>query len=315
MGVQTRFVVLVLTGMIVASIGAGLVKAAEGEPTAEEVEKMKAAMPARARVQPAAPRKVLVFNRSWGYKHTAIPYGAKAFEVMGEKTGAFEVVVTDEDVLFEPANLKQFDAVVFNNTNNEIFLPENFDELPAQDKAELQKRDAMLKKSLVDFLRSGKGLAVVHAGVASFRNWPEFGNIIGARFDNHPWGAGSTVTLRVEEPDHPLMGAFKEPYFIVTDEIYQVKAPYSRDKVRVLLSVDPDRTRITPQQREAIHRKDMDFAMTWVKRYGKGRVFYCALGHEHPLFWNPVVLQHFMDGIQFVAGDLTCDMTPSSRGK
>ena len=289
--------------------------AAQGEPTAEEVKKMQAAAPARARVQPAQPRKVLVFGRSWGYKHSAIPYGAKAFEIMGRKTGAFEAVVTNDDAMFEPANLRQFDAVVFNNTNNEIFLPENFEELSTQEKADAVARDEMLKKSLVEFLSSGKGLAVTHAGVASFRNWPEFGDIIGARFDNHPWGAGSTVTLRVEEPDHPVVAAFKDPYFIVTDEIYQVKAPYSRDKVRVLLSVDPDRTRISPQQSEAIHREDMDFAMTWIKSYGKGRVFYCALGHEHPLFWNPVVLQHYLDGIQFVLGDLAGDMTPSASGK
>lgn len=301
--------------LLVAVLGlSGLANAVEGGPSAEEIAKIQAAAPARARVEPAQPRKILVFNRSWGYVHTAIPYGAKAIGIMGEKTGAFEAVVTDDDVLFEPANLQQFDAVVFNNTNNEIFLPENFDQLSDAEKAKAQERDAMLKEAFVDFLKSGKGLAVIHAGVASFRNWPEFGDLVGARFDNHPWGAGSTVTLRVEEPDHPLTGAFKEPFFIVTDEIYQVTDPYSRDKVRVLLSVDPSRTRITPQQREAIHRADMDFPMTWVKSYGKGRVFYCALGHEHPLFWNPIVLQHYLDGIQFAIGDLAGDMTPS-RGK
>jgi len=309
---QDRSIVLALLATIVGLTGwAGT---ANGQPSAEEIAKMKAASPARPRVEPKAPRKVLVFNRSWGYFHSAIPYGAKAIEIMGAKTGAFEAVVTNDDVLFEPAHLKQFDAVVFNNTNNEIFLPENFDQLSAADKAKAQQRDEMLKKSFVEFLRSGKGLAVIHAGVASFRNWPEFGDIVGARFDNHPWGAGSTVTLRVEEPGHSLMGAFKEPYFIVSDEIYQVKAPYSRDQVRVLLSVDPDRTQITPPQRELIHREDMDFPMTWVKPYGKGRVFYCALGHEHPLFWNPVVLQHYLDGIQFATGDLPGDMTPR-RGK
>jgi len=313
--VRTWLVASSLMLMIVSLAWVAPLRAAEGEPSAEEIEKMQAAMPARARVQPAQPRKVLVFGRSWGYKHSAIPYGAKAFEIMGRKTGAFEAVVTNDDAMFEPANLRQFDAVVLNNTNNEIFLPENFEELSAQEKADATARDEMLKKSLVTFLSSGKGLAVTHAGVASFRNWPEFGDIVGARFDNHPWGAGSTVTLRVEEPGHPVVAAFKDPYFIVTDEIYQVKAPYSRDKVRVLLVVDPDRTRINDQQRQAIHRDDMDFAMTWIKSYGKGRVFYCALGHEHPLFWNPIVLQHYLDGIQFVLGDLTGDMTPRARGK
>lgn len=282
-------------------------------PSAEEVAKMRVAMPEGPRVPPERPRKLLVFCRSWGYKHSAIPYGAKAFEIMAQKTGAFEAVTTDDPGLFEPQSLRQFDAVVLNNTNEEIFLPEDFDKLGSQEQADARRRDEMLKKSFVDYLRNGGGLAIVHAGVASFRQWPEFGEIAGARFDNHPWGAGSTVVLRVEEPDHPLMAAFKEPCFIVTDEIYQVTAPYSRERLRVLLTVDPVRSRITAEQRNAIHRQDMDFAMTWVKSYGQGRVFYCALGHQHELFWNPVVLQHYLDGIQFVLGDLKADTTPSAK--
>ncbi len=299
---------------MVLSIASGL-HGAGAVPSAVEMAKMRAALPEKARVEPAAARRLLVFSRSWGYVHSAIPYGAKAVELMGQKTGAFEAVLADDDTPFEPQNLKQFDAILFNNTNNEIFLPEDFDKLSAPQQAKARARDEMLKKSLVAFLRGGGGLAVTHAGVASFRQWPEFGEIIGARFDNHPWGAGSTVVLRVEEPGHPLTAAFKEPVFIVTDELYQVKDPYSRDKVRVLLSIDPKRTRITPQQRKAIHRADMDFPMTWVKSYGKGRVFYCALGHQHELFWNPVVLQHYLDGIQFVLGDIEADVTPSAKVK
>jgi type 1 glutamine amidotransferase len=282
-------------------------------PSAEEIAKMEAAMPAKARVSPEKPRKLLVCSRSWGYKHTARPYGAKAFEIMAQRTGAFEAVVRDDDSLFEPANLKTFDAVVLNNTNEEIFLPEEFAKLPQEEQSKARLRDEMLKKSLADFLRNGGGLAVIHAGVASFAGWPEFGEIVGARFDNHPWGAGSSVVLRIEEPDHPLTAAFREPYFMVTDEIYQVTAPYSRENLRVLISVDPARTRITAQQKELIHRQDMDFAMTWIKSYGKGRVFYCALGHEHELFWNSIVLQHYLDGLQFVLGDLKVDTTPSAR--
>ena len=299
--------------IVVCLVTAGLVQAADIVPTSDEIAKIRAALPDRPRVRPAKPRRLLVFSRSWGYKHSAIPYGAKAIEVMADKTGAFDAVIAQDDGPFEPQNLRQFDGIVFNNTNNEIFLPEDVDKLSAQDQIEARRRDEILKKSLVDFLRAGGGLAVLHAGVASFRQWPEFGNIIGARFDNHPWGAGSTVMLRVEEPGHPLMAAFKEPYFLVTDELYQVKAPYSRENVRVLLSIDTSRTRITPEQKKAIHREDMDFPMTWVKAYGRGRVFYCALGHEHELFWNPIVLQHYLDGLQFVLGDLEGDTTPRAR--
>lgn len=282
-------------------------------PSAVEIAKMGAAMPAKARVAAEKPRKLLVFSRSWGYQHTARPYGAKAFEIMGRRTGAFEAVVSDDDSLFEPEKIEEFDAVALNNTNEEIFLPEEFAKLSQDEQAKARRRDEMLKKSLADFVRNGGGLAVIHAGVASFAGWPEFGDILGARFDNHPWGAGSTVVLRIEEPDHPLTAAFREPYFIVTDEIYQVTGPYSRENLRVLISVDPSRTRITPEQKELIHRRDMDFAMTWIKSYGRGRVFYCALGHQHELFWNPIVLQHYLDGMQFVLGDLKADTTPSAK--
>ncbi len=287
--------------------------AQDPQPSVAEIAKMQAAAPEKARVPPMKPRKLLVFSRSWGYKHTARPFGAKAIEIMGQKTGAFQAVLTEDDALFEPQSLKQFDAVVLNNTNEEIFLPEDFAKLPAPEQAEAKRRDEMLKKSFARFVEDGGGLAVIHAGVASFRDWPEFGNIVGARFDNHPWGAGSTVVLRVEEPSHPLMAAFKEPFFVVTDEIYQVTAPYSRENLRVLFSIDTARTKITPEHKKNIHREDMDFAMTWVKSYDQGRVFYCALGHQHELFWNPIVLQHYLDGLQFVLGDLRADTTPSAK--
>lgn len=258
-------------------------------------------------VEPARLRRVLVFSRAWGYKHSAIPFGKAAFSLIAEQTGAFEAVVSDDDAYFEPDRLKQFDAIVLNNTNNEIFLPEDLAELTPAERDEARRRDAMLKDSLVGFLRRGGGLAVIHAGLASFRQWPEFGEIIGARFDNHPWNAGSTVTLTVEEPGHPLLGAFVGARFTVTDEIYQVKDPYSRTRLRVLLSVDTDRTDMN--RGNAIHRTDGDFAISWIKRYGKGRVFYCALGHQHDIFWNPTVLKHYLDGLQFVLGDLEAEST------
>ena len=62
-----------------------------------------------------------------------------------------------------------------------------------------------------------------------------------------------------------------------------------------------------------IHRTDGDFAMSWIKDYGKGRVFYCALGHQKEIFWDPAILRHLVDGTQFVLGDLECDTKPSAR--
>jgi len=279
-------------------------------PTVEEIKKISEAVPEVPSVQPEHSRTLLVFSLAWEYRHDVIPWGIKAFEIMAQKTEAFEIVVSDNVEMFEPRNLSQFDAVVFNNTNNEIFLPEKFDELTPQEQSEARAYDESLKKSFVDFLTAGGGLAVIHAGVASFRLWPEFGEIIGARFDNHPWVSGSTVTLKVEEPDHPILQAFPAKTFDVTDEIYQMKGTYSREKLRVLLSVDTSRTNM---EVENVHRTDGDFAISWIKNYGKGRIFYCALGHQKHIFWDPIILKHLLDGLQFVLGDLECDNTPSAK--
>ncbi len=279
-------------------------------PTPEEIEKVRAAAPDGPAVRPEKPRKLLVFSVSHGYRHSAIPYGKKAAEVLAAKTGAFEAVVSDDLANFEPERLRDFDAVFFNNTNREIFLPADFGKLTEEAKGAARKRDERLKRSFAAFLKGGKGLAATHAAVASFRTWPEYGEIIGARFDNHPWGAGSEVTLKVDDPDHPVARAFGGKPFTVRDEIYQVKAPYSRERLRVLLSIDTTQTDIN---RKGIHRTDGDFALSWVKPYGLGRVFYFALGHQHDLFWDPVYLRHLLDGIQFALGDLEADTTPSAR--
>lgn len=278
----------------------------------EEYAKIEKVAPDHARAVPGEKRKVLVFSRSWGYKHSAVPYGDAAIEVLARKTGAFEAVITKDASLFEKESLSRFDAVVFNNTNNEIFLPENYENLSGEEKAKAEEVDARLKQNLVEYLWQGGGLAVTHAGVASFRNWPEFGEIMGARFDNHPWSAGSQVALKVDDPQHPLAKAFVESSTLkITDEIYQLKGKLSREKVRVIVSLDMEKTKVTPEQRNLIHREDNDFPMTYVKCYGRGRIFYCAFGHEHELFWNPVILQHYLDGIQFTLGDLEGEITPS----
>lgn len=283
------------------------------DPTPDEVKKMEAAVPEKARVAPEKPRKLLVFSVAYGFKHTSIPYGKKLVEAMAKKTGAFEAVFSDDLAVFEEESLKHFDAILFNNTNNEIFLPENFEKmkLSAEENARILDRDARLKKNLVNFIQSGKGLAVIHAGVASFRKWDEYGNIVGARFVSHPWGSMSTVTLKVDDPKHPVAAAAGgELLFETKDEIYQVTDPYSRKKLRVIFSLDTAKSDMT---KKGIVRKDGDFALTWVKSYGQGRVFYCALGHDHHQFWTTRVVQIYLDGIQFALGDLKGSVEPSEK--
>ena len=277
--------------------------------SAEEIAKITEAAPAQARAKPEKPRRLLVVSIAQGFWHDSIPYGKKAIEALAAKTGAFEAVVSDDLRNFEPQSLAKFDAVVLNNTNNEFFLPENYEQLSGAEKEAADRRDAALKKSFAEWLAGGKGLVLLHVGIGSFRKWPEFGEIAGARFDGHPLGQ-RLVTLKVDDPAHPLAAAFKTPTFQIMDEIYQVSDPYSRDKLRVIVSID---TAKTDTNVKGINRKDGDFGMVWVKSYGKGRVFFSAFGHVHDLFWNPMILQHWLDGIQFALGDLKADTTPSAK--
>ncbi len=278
---------------------------------AEHVAKVEAALPQTCSVKPQKPRRLLVFNRCRAFVHGAIPLGAKTFELMGKKTGAFEAVLSDDPAMFEPASLKQFDAVCMNNTTGPVFTPADLDKLSAADKQTALKRDAALKKSLLEFVRSGKGLVGVHAATDCLYEWAEYGEMIGGYFDGHPWGAGDTVGVKLDDPGHPLCAAFNGSGFSIKDEIYQFRAtPYSREKLRVLLSIDPAKSDMT---KKSLKRADGDYAIAWVQSYGKGRVFYCSLGHNESVFWDAGVLQHYLDGIQFALGDLPADTTPSAK--
>ena len=113
--------------------------------------------------------------------------------------------------------------------------------------------------------------------------------------------------MKVEEPGYPLAAAFGGKDFRLTDEIYEFGPPYARDKLRVFLSLD---TKNTNMNVKWINRKDGDFAQAWVKTHGKGRVFYTGFGHRTEIFWNPAILQFYLDGIQFACGDLDAPTAP-----
>lgn len=259
---------------------------------ADEIAKIRAALPTAPLVKPAKPRRVLIYNDCRGYRHSAVPYGAAALRMIGEKTGAYEAVFSDDPAVFSPERLGDFDAVCFNNTTGELF------------------DDVTLKDSLLNYARRGGGIVGIHAATDCFYQWPEYGELMGAYFDGHPWHADQTVTVKIDEPAHPIVAMFDGKSFKVTDEIYQFRAPYSRDRLRVLMSLDTDQTDMTLP---GINRTDGDFAVSWVRNYGRGRVFFCSLGHNHHIFWTPVILKHYLAGVQFACGDLRASAVPSAQ--
>ncbi|MBI4658583.1 MAG: ThuA domain-containing protein [Verrucomicrobia bacterium] len=263
-------------------------------------------MPTRAAATPIQPRRLLVFTLCKGYYHTSIPFGAKSIELMGQKTGAFSSIISDDIALFEPDKLREFDGICLVSALGEFFLPEDLDQLPSAAQDAARKNDLRLKRNLVEYLRNGKGLAGIHGASYAFHGWPEFGEILGGFFDSHPWNSTERIAVKIDEPQHPVVAAFHGCGFDIIDEGYQFKAPYSRTRVRVLLSLDTARMDMNKKNLRA----DRDFGLCWVKRYGQGRIFYSALGHNSEEFWNPQLLRHFLDGIQFALGDLPAETNP-----
>ena len=132
--------------------------------------------------------------------------------------------------------------------------------------------------------------------------------MMGGLFAGHPWGGGGTWAVQVEEPDHPINKGFGGKGFLIRDEIYQIKDPYTRENLRILVGLD-----MTKKRNQRGGRPDKDNAISWIRIFGDGRLFYCSLGHNNEIFWNPAVLQHYLDGIQFALGDLKADATPSAK--
>jgi type 1 glutamine amidotransferase len=126
-------------------------------PHPATVELMTAALPEAAPAKPQRPRRVLVLARAAGFVHSSIPLAAKTVEALGAKTGAWTTTITYDAADITAENLKQYDAVFLASTTG-AFLDE-----PGNDAVTAARRQALL-----DFVRSGKGLAGIHAATDSY---------------------------------------------------------------------------------------------------------------------------------------------------
>ena len=255
----------------------------------DQLEKVKAALPDKAYAKPLKPRTLLVFTLTKGFRHSSVEIAAEALTLMGEKTGAWKTVVSDDVEMFAPDKLKAFDAVCFNNCTGTLF------------------NDADKKAALLAFVAGGKGIIGVHAATDCFYDWKEFGEMMGGYFDGHPY---RDISVKLDDPKSPLTAMFEGKGFKISDEIYTFKEPYSREALHLLLSIDAPYTKLGEKKRD-----DEDYAVSWIRETGKGRTFYCSLGHEHYIFWDPVLLKHYLAGVQYALGDLKANATPSAKLK
>lgn len=246
-----------------------------------------------AQPQPQGRKRLLAIGEEKGYRHEAVSHALATIERLGRETGLWDTWIrTDTEALtkkkleYNARNLNDFDAVLF-YTGGTL-------EMDDQQKA--------------DFLAfvhdDGKGFIGVHSATITFTKWPEYGEMIGGYFDEHPWGTFDAPIV-VEDPAFPGMGQWPRS-FVLRDEIYQMKN-YSRDKLRVLMRLDADRLDL---KNPRVHRADRDFAVSWAKMYGKGRVFYSTLGHPVENWDRADMQKMFTEGIKWALGLVDADVTP-----
>jgi type 1 glutamine amidotransferase len=193
---------------------------------------------------------------------------------VGAAEGLFEVTATQDCGALTRASLAEYDAVVFYTTG----------ELPLAD----EDRDA-----LIQWVGDGGAFAGVHCATDTLYEYAPYLEMVGGTFDGHPWH--EEVTLRVEDPAHPAVAHLGES-LVVTDEIYQFRG-FRRHPVRVLLSLDPASADLALGK-----RADGDYANAWTRDWGRGRVFYTALGHRPELWSDPLFLEHLLAGIGWAIG-------------
>ncbi len=225
--------------------------------------------------------RVLFLTHSAGFEHAVVKRVQKGRAAVAEKAlsdaarGQFEVVASQDCGVINARDLATFDAVVFYTTG----------ELPI---------DEVGRAALLDYVRGGGAFVGVHSATDTFYQWPEYGALLGAYFDGHPWN--QAVAVQVEHPRHPAT-AHLGATWRVADEIYQFKQ-WTRADHTVLLSLAPEGADLSRGK-----RADRDYPLAWCHDVGEGRVFYTALGHRLALWGDRVFLHHLLGGIRWAIGD------------
>ncbi|MEV0829312.1 ThuA domain-containing protein [Nonomuraea rubra] len=232
------------------------------------------AAPARA-----AAFKVLVFSKTAGFRHDAIPAGIQAIRDLGTAND-FAADATEDSAAFTTANLAQYKAVVFLNTTGDV----------------LNDTQQAAFQTYVD---GGGGYVGVHSAADTEYNWPYYGQLMGAWFSNHP--AIQQATVRNEDRAHAAT-AHLGATWPRTDEWYNYRTN-PRQNVRVLQSLDEG----------SYSGGGMgDHPITWCRPQSAGRAFYTGLGHTQASYADPNFRTLLLGGIRYAAGAVNADCRPET---
>jgi type 1 glutamine amidotransferase len=228
---------------------------------------------------------VLVYTRNGeGYVHENISYGVDMIEELGKEYG-FTVTTSDDPGQFTRENLRQYDALIFANTNNEAFTS-----------------DAQ-REALQWYVRQGGGFVGIHSASGSERDWPWFSRLLGGNFERH--SPRQDFMAEVVNRAHPSTAFLPDRWEIIDDESYYHTE--MSPNINVLLAVD-----LTTIEDESLGEYPGDtfgdtFPIAWCQEFAGGRQWFTALGHRPAHYEDPQFRQHVLGGIQWVVSGTPLD--------
>jgi uncharacterized protein len=230
--------------------------------------------------QSAPQPRVLVYTRNYtpdgkGYVHDNIAASVAAIRKMGAEAG-FAVDASDDPAVFTDANLRQYAALVFSNSNNQAFSADT-------------QRDAFKH-----YIEAGGGFVGLHSASGSERDWPYFWSVLGGKFAAHP--RQQAFTVRVTDPNFPAVKGLP-PQFTWTDECYFID--HLNPDIHPVLVTDRTKLGLEPMTIDA-STFPVDLPLAWYHQFDGGREFYLALGHNKQDYESPLLYGIIKNGILWV---------------
>ncbi|MET8084720.1 ThuA domain-containing protein [Micromonospora sp. NPDC005237] len=227
-----------------------------------------------------APYDVLVFSKTAGFRHDAIPVGIQTIRDLGAANN-FTVTATEDAAAFTTANLAQYEAVVFLNTTGDVL-------------------NATQQTAFESYIGSGRGYVGVHAAADTEYDWPFYGNLVGAWFASHP--AIQQANVKVEDRGNAATGHLPQTW-TRTDEWYNYRTN-ARSTAHVLATLD--------ESSYSGGGMGADHPHSWCKSYSGGRSFYTGGGHTQASYAEPAFRAHLLGGIRYAAGRSKADCRPET---
>lgn len=247
-------------------------------------------------------RKVLIFSLFTGFEHWTVPHTKAIIEGIALKSGNFNIVTSNDVNMFNKENIKQFDAIVLNNNcskrdHRNLFydvFKEKMKDNDAWSKAE------QYEKNLLQYIKDGNGLVVLHGGITMLNKSMEFSKMIGGSFDYHP--KQQMIKVKLVDKNHPILSGFSPNGFEHIDEPYFFNNAYFDFDFKPLLYMNP--AEIEGKNKE---KQNVRSYLAWIKKFGEGRIFYSAPSHNPQSYQNPGILSFLLKGLLYATGDLDCD--------